>query len=239
VPAVKKPAAKKAPAKTAAKRAQAKPGKAAPSKTDKKRKRTDWEAIERDYRAGKLTLREIGEKHGVSAGRVCQVADEKGWQRGELKEVVRKATTALLIAEHVEGEVNKVKQGLNTTILAEAELNKQVILRHRQDLGQTRQVAMDMLGELSLTTKKPEEIEALFEKVTEDLGGNALASAQQQFRDFMRLHSRIGSVHKLADTLSKLQERERKAYGLDDDENKPGTSLEDLLADVHEDLQGQ
>lgn len=239
MPAVKKPAAKKAPAKTAAKRAQAKPGKAAPAKTDKKRKRTDWEAIERDYRAGKLTLREIGEKHGVSAGRVCQVADEKGWQRGELKEVVRKATTALLIAEHVEGEVKKVKQGLNTTILAEAELNKQVILRHRQDLGQTRQVAMDMLGELALTTKKPEEIEALFEKVTEDLGGNALTSAQQQFRDFMRLHSRIGSVHKLADTLSKLQERERKAYGLDDDENKRGTGFEDLLADLHEDMRGE
>jgi hypothetical protein len=217
VPTVKRAPAKKPAAKTSSKHQE----------PPKKRKRIDWEAIERDYRAGKLTLREMAEKHGLSNPRICQVAKDKGWVRGELKDVVRKATTALLIAEHVEGEISNAKRGLSETVIAEAELNKQVILRHRQDLGQTRQVAMDMLSELAATTKNAQELEALFEKVTEDLGGRALESAQQQFRDFMRLHSRIGSVHKLADTLSKLQERERKAYGLDDGDGG-GSDLSDL-----------
>jgi len=47
------------------------------------RSKADWEAIEREYRAGQLSIREIGRKHGVSDTAVRKEAKARGWVRGE------------------------------------------------------------------------------------------------------------------------------------------------------------
>lgn len=215
----KKPSTSKAkpqPAATAKKRTtpvKAKPAVAASAPGPGKRQRTDWEAVERDYRVGKLTMREMADKHGVSAPRVCQKAKEAGWQRGDLKKTVNEATQALLVAETVQGEVNKVKQGLNEAVLGAAELNKQVILRHRQRLQRTTDVVMRMLDELDKTTTHADGLEELFELASTDMGDADLAQFRQRFRDFMKLHSRVASVQKLTAALRDAQNLEAQAYG--------------------------
>jgi len=185
----------------------------APAPTPEKRHRTDWEAVERDFRVGKLTLREMAEKHGVSAPRICQKAKEAGWQRGDLKKTVNEATQALLVAETVQGEVNKVKQGLNEAVLGAAELNKQVILRHRMRLQRTTDVVMRMLEELDKTTTDADGLERLFELASTDMDAAGLALFRQKFRDFMKLHSRVASVQKLTAALRDTQNLEAQAYG--------------------------
>ena len=42
-----------------------------------RRRRIDWEAVERDYRAGKLTLREMADKHGCTNGRSPSSQEER------------------------------------------------------------------------------------------------------------------------------------------------------------------
>lgn len=180
------------------------------------KRRTDWDAVERDYRTGKFTLRELAEKYGVSHQAIGKQVKTKGWTQ-DLSTAIKRATNAKLVAELVDKEVAKGGQEVAKTVLAAAELNKQVILKHRGDISKTNSLAMDMLNELSLTTHKQSEIEELFEKVTGEMAGPALQAAQQQFKDFMRVHSRVGSVHKLADTLAKLQTLERRAFGIADE----------------------
>ncbi len=41
----------------------------------------DWEAIESAYRAGSLSVRSIGEKHGVNHATILKRANKEGWQR--------------------------------------------------------------------------------------------------------------------------------------------------------------
>ena len=53
-------------------------------------KTTDWEAIERAYRAGQLSVRALAEKFGVSHPAVSKRAKKEGWQR-DLTEQVRAA----------------------------------------------------------------------------------------------------------------------------------------------------
>ncbi|WP_318367681.1 hypothetical protein [Enterobacter sp.] len=53
----------------------------------------DWEAIESAYRAGSLSVRAIGEKHGVNHATILKRANKEGWQR-DLTEKVRTATKA-------------------------------------------------------------------------------------------------------------------------------------------------
>ena len=41
----------------------------------------DWEAVEREYRAGQLSIREIGRLHGVSHTAIAKRARKEGWSQ--------------------------------------------------------------------------------------------------------------------------------------------------------------
>lgn len=194
------------------------------TKKPEPKRRADWDAVERDYRTGKFTLRELEAKHGPSYAEISRRAKKQGWTK-DLREVIKQATDAALLRE----AVTEAQKDVTQTVLVTAELNKQVILKHRGDIEQTNALAMAMLEELKLATHKPQEIQELFEKVTGDLSGPALTAAQAQFKDFMRVHSRVGSVHKLADTLAKLQTLERKAFGIGEDGDGPPEAVEPIF----------
>jgi hypothetical protein len=210
-----------------------------------KRKSLDWEAIERDYRVDTFTLRELADKHDTNAATISRrikqdrEKDPSRWQK-DLTKVVRQATNAKLMAALVNNEVNKGQQEVNNVIQAAAEVNSAVILRHREDLKSTRDLAMDMLHELKLATHSPQELEALFALATQGLDAASVASVQQSFRDMLRLHNRVQSINKLADTLSKVQTLDRQAFNLDApdpgggeaDRPMPDTELASKLAYV-------
>ena len=46
-----------------------------------KRRDIDWNAIERDYRASPLSLRELALKHGCSHSTIANFASRHGWLR--------------------------------------------------------------------------------------------------------------------------------------------------------------
>jgi hypothetical protein len=60
------------------------------------RKSVDWEAIEREYRAGQLSVREIARRSGVTEGAVRKHAKDGGWTRA-LAEKVREAVRERLV----------------------------------------------------------------------------------------------------------------------------------------------
>lgn len=190
------------------------------------RSKPDWDAIEASHRTGRYSDGQLAELFGVSREAIVrkrkrdQAEDPKRWQK-DLREQVRQTTAALVAADAVKLESQQGHIKVTDVIVAAAEQAKDVILRHRTDIGATRELALALLDEVRLATTSPDQIAELFEKITEDISGPALAAAQQQFRDFMRVHSRVGSVHKLADTLTKLQTLERKAFNLDDPGEKP------------------
>jgi hypothetical protein len=62
------------------------------------RKSVDWEAIEREYRAGQLTVVEIGRQHGLSHTAINQRAKRDGWTRN-LADRVHKEVSARLVSE--------------------------------------------------------------------------------------------------------------------------------------------
>lgn len=63
----------------------------------KTRKPLDWEAIEKEFRAGQLSVMEIGRQHGCSHAAINKRAKKHGWTR-DLTEEVRKATRAKVAA---------------------------------------------------------------------------------------------------------------------------------------------
>lgn len=188
----------------------------------------DWEAVERDYRTGSFTDRELGIKHGCSHTAVQKHAREGGWAK-DLAGAVKAATESKLleaevakgasaeVAARVARQVAKELPAATEVVSAMATVNSEVILRHRADAREARNVAMGLLAELSAVSRNGEAIEELIARASEDLDDDQAASMRSQLHELMRLHSRVGSMHRLADTLAKLQALERKAFKLDDE----------------------
>lgn len=95
----------------------------------------DWERIEIDYRAGKFTLRELGEMHGVVHTTIARRAEKHGWTQ-DLSAAVRAATHAALIATATHQASTNAHQTATDTVLAAAEMGAQVIRAHRTRLAE-------------------------------------------------------------------------------------------------------
>src|SRR5271169_5361586 len=67
------------------------------------RKSVDWEAIEREYCAGQLSVREIAETCGVSHPAILKRAKRDGWERN-LSDAVRDKVTTRLVTDGVTGK---------------------------------------------------------------------------------------------------------------------------------------
>jgi hypothetical protein len=204
--------------------------KAAGSSVPAKR-RTDWEAVERDYRTGKFTLRELEEKHGAFNSSIARKAKKDGWTQ-DLSRAIQQATNAKLAEALVSDIASEGAQNASATVLAAAEVNKQVILGHRKDVTATRNVAAALLEELSRAALLAEEQELL----TQVLAGSGAEPADEAriratVQKALSLPSRVGSVKQLADTFDKLQLAERRAFGLDDKTDRPESSLAEMATD--------
>lgn len=97
----------------------------------------DWEAIEREYRAGQLSLREIGRTYGVTDTAIRKKAKAEGWERA-LAEKVREAVRERLV--RTDGSQSGSQQSRartdRDTVEAAALRGLEVVTSHRRDLEQ-------------------------------------------------------------------------------------------------------
>lgn len=148
-------------------------------------KQPDWEAIERAYRAGLLSVRAIGESHGVNHATILKRAKKEDWKR-DLTDQVR-AATKQKVTTAVTSKGNQLKVVTDAEIIDEAsDQAAAVILAHRTGLAQWRGIA----DKLSLVLSDME--------VNEDNAG-----------DFAR------SLNAGVDAQLKVIKGERQAYNLD------------------------
>jgi hypothetical protein len=188
--------------------------------TDKpKRKKTDWQAVERDYRTGKFTDQELGDKYKVSRPAVTKQAKVNGWQK-DLSDAIRRATRAELVADaaaaKVAEKVAKGSQEVINTVLVTAELNKQVILGHRTQITEVRSVASSLLKEVESAALLNEEAELLAQIIAGEGAQPADESrARAAVSKALAFGTRVASVKALAETYEKLQKMERTAFNLD------------------------
>lgn len=220
-PTPKKPAPKRAPARKVAAKAlpakKAAPKKpSAPPKPARAAKAADWDAIERDYRTGRFTFRELETKHGVPNSTIMRRAKREGWS-ADLSNAVRQATNAALIQAQVAEKCSDAQQNAAETVLAAAEVNKQVILGHRKHVASAIGLVTELMEELRLLGSAKEDLERLAEIV----GGEDPDEMLRTIRKVTSVHTKASTVKTLADAIDKLVRAERLAFGIDDESGKP------------------
>jgi len=180
--------------------------------TSVKRFKVDWEAVERDYRTAKFTLRELEAKHHVSYAEISRRAKKHQWKK-DLSEIIRQATSAALLQD----SVTQAQKDITETVLVAVEVNTRVILGHRRDISDTRDVAAALLSELRSAALLAEHQELLAQLLA-GTGAEPIdvARARATVSKALTINSRISSVKQLSDTFDKLQLAERRAFAISD-----------------------
>jgi len=193
---------------------------------------TDWEACERDYRTSQMTLRELASKHGCSHGRIAQRAKNEGWSR-DLTGAIRQATDAKLIEASVNSlltsQANQATQSLTNVVMAAAEVNTQVILKHRTGLNRITAIKSQLLEQIEQAASNMEDLAEVIEMVRSP-DEHGVDRANDALRKAMGRSALVDDLKKLADVDEKVRKGEREAFGLNDgpeDEAKTASSMSD------------
>lgn len=189
------------------------------------RRYVDWEAVERDYRTGKYTLRELEAQHGISYAEISRRSKKQGWTK-DLRQIIRQATDAALLQE----SVTNAQKAVTETVVVAAEVNKHVILGHRADAKDVRSAAQDLLAELTSVKMLAEEQDLLTQIIAgEGAESVDVAKARAAVRKALDVHTRINSVKTLAEAFTKAHAMERQAYDLDNAPPQQDDALKALL----------
>lgn len=189
---------------------------------------TDWEAVEREYRAGQLSVSEIGRQHSVSHTAINKRAKNQGWTRN-LAAKVRQVVSDRLVSDEVSAA------NARETVDAAAARVVDVVRSHRKDIATGRLMAQALFEELAEATQHRDEIE---EAIEEDTAGDSPGNQKrrQMMLRAVALPSRASTLQSLAGAVKTLVQLERQAFNIDtqpDDDGAPsggGSALERLVA---------
>lgn len=213
----------------------------------------DWEAIERDYRTGKFTLRQLAAKHGSSAPTIMRRARDGGWTQ-DIAPLVdaereRKLAAAAVRERRALAETAVSRQG-ETTLkqatpvsappevqeLAEAvdvvsDAQVAVVLGQRTRARKAAEVASGLMAELATLAVAAEDQDALAEVLAadslQDVDPKRLERAREAARKAVDLGNRAGTLKAITDALAKIQAMETQAYRLDKPQEPGATTLPD------------
>lgn len=195
-------------------------------------KQPDWEAIERAYRAGLLSIREIASTQGITHGAINKRAKRDGWER-DLKAKIQAKADALVSKRTVSTEVSTKQADTEREIIeVNAEVIANIRMAHRGDICRSRRLTNKLLDELEGLTDNRELFEELGE-LMRDPDDNGFDKRNDLYGKVISLPGRTKTMKELAETLKTLVALERQAYDLD---TKAGNSDADELSKLMDDL---
>lgn len=183
---------------------------------------TDWESIERGYRAGVLSIREIGKAHDVSDTAIRKKAKALGWQRDLTDKVAEQVRSDL-----VRSEVRTANPQTEREIVAEAAAAVvQVVRSHRSRIKSGSALVELLTGQLLDAASNRDELE---ESIEAECKGDIDSRRRNAMLRAVSLGAHASIASNLANATKTWVGLERQAFGLDDKGgNEPPQSQEQV-----------
>jgi len=157
-----------------------------------RKEQIDWEAIERDYRLGQLSVREIARRHEVEASTITRRAKKEEWVR-DFSEEVKARTRAGLVdiaKQQAQQHATESNEALRDGIEVAVESNLRVLRQHQTGIRENA-----------------DRLERLTQKF------DTLAQSAADLMDMTKVASSFESLVRAQKTLVAL---EREALNIDD-----------------------
>lgn len=204
-----------------------------------KRQKIDYERIERGWRAGILSPRQLAAAYEEETGqKVSHAAIIKHFTKlgipRNLAEKIKAKSDDMVTRAMVTEQVTPVTIKRDKEIIEDAATQLTYVrLNQRKDIQRSRKIAMSLFDELEMMVgqENVKLLEMLGEFMWEpdDKGNDKI---NDLYMKIISLPGRVKSMKDLSDTLKTLIALERQAFGLDDENNKPVDALTALLERV-------
>lgn len=176
--------------------------------TEQKKAPTDWESIEKDYRAGVLSIREVAKIHGVSDTAIRKKAKAESWQR-DLTERVNEQVRAELVRNTVRASDPQTEREI---VDAAAATVVQVVRSHRTRIGHGNDLVDLLTKQLMDVAGKREDFE---QAIDLECAGDKSPERRTRLMKAVALSTHAGMAVNLANALKVLIGLERQAFNLD------------------------
>lgn len=198
----------------------------APEPKAKRRSPVDLERLQVDYCAARLTVKEAGAKHGISAGRVVQLAKQRGWVRDIRVQARIKAAALINEAPAAAKALNDGAKPQTPAFSAEVDQAAAAMAfirtKHRGIVEKAGVVVSALLLEVEQLPKLADLAEQYERALRIASPKRREAELLLIVRRIQSLPSRIYGIKKLSDAAKNVIFLERQAYDLDaPDEGAP------------------
>ena len=200
-----------------------------------KSKEVDLESLSTDVRAGILSYEQMVKKHGISKGRISQIKKEHGWET-DLAPRIKAKAEAKLNAYALNGKLNKTQKIADDLVVeAGANLQANLLIGHREEIGVLKQTIVSMAQELGTLsyTELQDALELVLREKTEGLPARSIDAMYKAFESAMALGGRTSAGKNLVVSLASLIDKERQAYGIDKNVEGP-QSIGEFLSSLKE-----
>jgi len=170
------------------------------------RKTYDWEGIEADYRAGQISVREIGRRYDISDKAIRNKAKANGWKR-DLTSAVKKEVLSKLVRTKSapnEDDADIIERASDEIL--------EVIKCHRKAIEEQKRILNDIVKKLD-SEMKADHVEGKGSRTITTYSASVILKSCSQI-------------------LTNLIKLERQLYNLDSE----GVSLENVLAGLPSDF---
>lgn len=186
------------------------------------KKDIDWEGIERDYRAGLKTLRQIAEEFGVSHVAITKRAKRDSWVR-DLSAKIQAAVEEKVTKAEVTKKVTKEQRVTENAIVeANAQSIADKVLEQRSDIKRARAIVQKLWDMVEAELDQPGEFRQLGEMMANP-DENGIDKLNDMYHAAIGLPQQIKNAKLLADALKVLIELERKVLRIKDDPEPAAT----------------
>lgn len=196
-------------------------------------RRVDMGKIERQYRAGMLTISEIAREAGLPESNVRYYAKTKGWKR-DLTDEMRSRTRTKMVENLAkiypggESEIaGAIKNIEDEEIIEQASRTQvNVVREHQKTVGHCHSLTLRMLNELDTTTSLRGELEEMIKSDVAPVRQRALMNA-------VSLGARSTIMRDLANAARVWVLLERQAFNIAEDRtvDKDTRKLEEMTAE--------
>lgn len=194
----------------------------------------DWGAIERQFRLGQKSNKQLGEEFGVDHSTIGKKAKALGWVVDKSEEV--EAVTNSLLIQDASGTSNPNSTPSALEIKAAARANADVVLGHRRGLARLAAQRDRLLQEQELMTVHTDVLQEFVELTDEsgpDEKGRWITDKKAQLQQAILSHpDRVESLKKLAEIDERIRKGEREAFGIDKTGDKPASPYEVMLTEL-------
>jgi hypothetical protein len=180
--------------------------------------RVDWDAVIRDFRVDALSDTELANKHKLSREAIVRrrkkdtERDPSIWLR-DLSPQVRAATNALLMSESIANKITCDHEKVTGVIMAQAEVNKSVILEHRHGLNRITRIKAKLLDHIEQAVDNLPELAQIVEMVRCE-GENGMDKANDALKKSLGRGAIVDDLKKLAEVDEKVRKGEREAFSI-------------------------